>query len=190
MKNKKKTTNSKKEVQIKKEINSAIKKANKEGLDKIKVNHYNPVKTIVGEKRLTDPDTGEQYLVDLVQKNVYGDNGFYKIWLADLLGLMDEIAKGKMKIFFYLMDHMKKDNIILAGTTTEIAKNCKASMRTVYETLDYLHDKDIIRTIQRGVYQLNANLLFKGGSNARRAILVQYNKIDTIELTKDKQLEI
>lgn len=176
--------------QMKKEESKALKDGNKKGVESLQVMKSGLQSKIIGQKRYTDTETGEVVIADIVHKEAFGDTNFFKIWIADLIGLIDTMAKGKMKIFFYLIDCMRKDNLILAGTTRQIAAATKSSLATVYETLDYLHERDIIRTIQKGVYQLNPDLIFRGGSNHRRAILVQYKKIDTIELTKDKQLNI
>lgn len=187
MKNKKPTT--KKQSQLNKEQQKGEQQASKTSSN-ITTTKTGLQLKIIGQKNYIDADTGEVTTADIIHKEAYGDNNFYKLWLADLLGLIDPMAKGKMKIFFYLIDHLKKENYIIAGTTTEISKATKSSIHTVYQTLDYLHQRDIIRTIQKGVYQLNPDLIFKGGTNYRRTILVQYKKLDTIELTKDKQLEI
>lgn len=187
MKTKKSTTKS--NTQLKKEQTATLKKASKTSTN-ITTQKTGLQSKVIGQKNYVDPENGEVITADIIHKEAYGDNNFYKMWLADLLGLIEPLARGKLKIFFYLIDHLRKENLIIVGSTSDISKATKSSLKTVYDTLDYLHNKDIIRTIQRGLYQLNPDLLFKGGTNYRRAIFIQYQRLETIELTKDKQLEI
>lgn len=165
------------DAQVKKEIRQSVKTESKTS-DKITLQGTGLNQKVIAQKNYIDPETGETLEANFIRKDVYGDKGFYKIWLADILGLLDDAARGKMKIILYMLERIRSNNIILAGTVSEIAKGSHSSLTTVYETIDYLHERDVIRTIQRGVYQVNANLIFKGNHNARKLLVIEYNKLN------------
>ena len=43
-----------------------------------------------------------------------GDSGFHKIWLAEILDLMEEVGNAKIKVLMWLLSEADSQNQILA----------------------------------------------------------------------------
>lgn len=71
---------------------------------------------------------------------------------------------------------MDYSNNTLIKTIQEIINETGFSKMTVVETLKVLEKYDIIKR-KTGVIFLNPNVLFKGGTHKRRAVLIKYNDL-------------
>ncbi|MDU5085400.1 replication/maintenance protein RepL, partial [Veillonella sp.] len=83
----------------------------------------------VGYKELQDPNTGEVYPM---QMNVIEDRdfNFHKVWLQNLIMSMDSIANQKLKLAFWIIDHLNKENMLVM-TQRKIAEESGISLKTV-----------------------------------------------------------
>jgi len=131
---------------------------------------------ITERKEFIDPMTGEkvnQYVFKLEER----DANFYKLWLGHIITALDLIGNQKIRILSYILENINRDNIFI-GTQRAIATETKTSTQTVTITLKALMDADIIKRQQSGVYLINPDVIFKGGTNARMDILYQYYNVD------------
>ena len=55
-----------------------------------------------GQRKLIDTETGEILHTQVVTKSS-GDSGFHKIWLAEILDLMEEVGNAKIKVLMWLL---------------------------------------------------------------------------------------
>lgn len=136
-----------------------------------------------GKQSYINSDTGEVIDLTVMSKKVDTDFNFHKIWLKDLIKVLEALGSPKVKVFIYILETMNSENIAI-GTIRAIAEKLKISNDTVRVTIKILKDLDYLRMKQNGVYQLSPNLLVKGKSNRRQTLLMAYNNINVS--TSDK----
>jgi len=131
-----------------------------------------PIK-ISERKELVDPATGElidQYIIKIEDR----DANFHKLWLWHIASALELIGNQKIKILSHILESMNTDNLFI-GTNRAIAEKTETSTKTVNITLKMLMEADILRTHQQaGVYLINPDVIFRGGTNKRMDILYQY----------------
>jgi hypothetical protein len=138
----------------------------------------------VGKQEYLNIETG---VIDEFQvlKTQDIDFNFEKIWLTHLLDALDIVGNKKVKVLSWLLDNKNSDNHII-GTQRSIAEMANVSTPIVNETLRLLTSINAIRKVNSGVYQLNPDVIFKGGYQKRMNILLQFEKVEEIEHSKTK----
>ena len=132
----------------------------------------------VGSKTLVDKETGEEYPV---QMNVIEDRdfNFHKVWLQNLIMSMDSIANQKLKLAFWIIDNLNKENMLVM-TQRKIAEKTGISLPTVSKTIKLLCEPDgdevipFLQKINSGAYRVNPNVLFKGSHSNRMGVCFEY----------------
>lgn len=104
------------------------------------------------------------------------DFNFEKIWLTHLLEALDIVGNKKVKVLNWMFKNRNADNHII-GTQRSIAESASVSVPIVNETIKLLTNIKAIKKINSGVYQLNPDVMFKGGYKKRMNILLQYERI-------------
>lgn len=125
-----------------------------------------------GAQRYQNLDTGEIVDTQVVEKTV-GDVGFHKVWLAEILDLVDEVGNAKMNVLMWLLANADAQNRIVASWV-EIAAGAGVSRATVGALMGKLKAADILSEVKRGVWRLNPSVIFKGDHNKRMAVLIRY----------------
>lgn len=125
-----------------------------------------------GQRRLVDTSTGEVIDAQVVTKTA-GDVGFHKIWLHEILELVEEAGNAKMRVLMWLLSKADSQNQIWA-THQEIATACGASTKTVQRLMTALQAANVLTETRRSVWRLNPQVIFKGDHNKRMAVLVKY----------------
>lgn len=128
--------------------------------------------TFQGVQRLVNTETGEVIDAQVVTK-VAGDAGFHKIWLAEILDLVEEVGNAKMRVLMWLLEHADNQNQVWA-TWQEISEATQVSRRTVAALMSALRDANVITEVRRSVWRLNPSVIFKGDHNKRMAVLVKF----------------
>lgn len=128
---------------------------------------------IVGTQKYLNQDTGE-IIECQVMEIEERDANFQKFWLSHIMSAIDELSNAKMKLVFYIFENINPATNILLKTIDEMAQETKISQRTIIDTLKILQKHDIISR-KIGAIILNPNVLFKGDTNKRRAILTFYS---------------
>jgi DNA-binding transcriptional ArsR family regulator len=126
-----------------------------------------------GMRRICDVDTGDIMNVQVVDKSV-GDRGFKKIWMAQILDLVDEVGNAKMKVLAWLIDEADSKNQVLA-TLTEIAEATDTSRATVQRLMSVLKKANVIAETRRSLWRLNPDVVFAGSHDKRMSVLIRYN---------------
>lgn len=132
----------------------------------------------VGSKELIDPATGEIYPVQI---NTVEDRdfNFHKVWLQNFIMSLDSIANQKLKLAFWIIENLNKENMLVM-TQRKIAEKTGISLRTVSKTMRLLcepEEKDMIPFLQKinsGAYRVNPDVLFKGSHSNRMGICYQF----------------
>lgn len=125
-----------------------------------------------GLRRLVDTTTGEVIDAQVVTKTA-GDVGFHKIWLHEILELVEEVGNAKMRVLMWLLSKADAQNQVWA-TWSDIAKETGVSRRTVASLMAALRDANVLTETRRSVWRLNPQVIFKGDHNKRMAVLVKY----------------
>lgn len=135
----------------------------------------------VGVKTLVDETTGEEYPV---QVNVIEDRdfNFHKVWLQNLIMSMDCIANQKLKLAFWIIDNLNRENMLVM-TQRKISEKTGISLPTVSKTIKLLceakdeNGEDCIPFLQKinsGAYRVNPDVLFKGSHSNRMGVCFEY----------------
>lgn len=125
------------------------------------------------------------------------DFNFHKIWLEHILTSIDIIGNQKTKLAFWIMNNLNRDNQLIM-TQREIAKKTNMSTKTVNATIKALLESNFLQKTQLGVYRVNPEILFKGNTNNRMNVLLQYQEVraenekikQVVEKPTEKQLDL
>lgn len=137
-----------------------------------------------GQRRLVDTTTGEVIDAQVVVKTV-GDAGFHKIWLHEILELVEEVGTAKMRVLMWLLSKADAQNQVWA-TWKEIAEATGTGRATVARLMAALRDANVITETRRSVWRLNPEIIFKGHHNKRMAVLVKYRDEKQGDLFEDQ----
>ena len=128
----------------------------------------------VGYKDLVDPETGEHYPM---QMNVLEDRdfNFHKVWLQHLVNSLDSISNQKLRLAFWIIDNLDKENK-LTMTQRAIAEKSGMSLQTVSRTLRALQEGEpaFLVKINSGAYRVNPDVIWKGSHSNRMGVCYEY----------------
>jgi len=153
---------------------------------KVKGTNKNKLQQVMGNKKYQDPETGEILDFMVIQKNVNQDFGFHKIWLEDLMNILNSMGNRKMTILTYLLKIMRNSDNTLNFTMRSLSEDTGVSLQTCQSTITELLESNVLKrdTRVKQLYTFNPDLIVKGNSNKRRRILIEYNYNDEAEDTK------
>jgi DNA-binding Lrp family transcriptional regulator len=132
----------------------------------------------VSNRKYINETTGEVEDFTVIQKNVSADFNFHKIWLQDLLNVLDSFGNKKIKVMTYLLSKMRNEDNTVSTTLQLIAKETGISYATVQVTMREMIDSNVIKKIAAGTYQFNPDIIIRGSGTKRQRMLVEYNVID------------
>lgn len=130
--------------------------------------------TTVGTQKYIEESTGEIKEFTVIEKNITSDFNFHKIWLQDVLNILDSFGNKKILVITHLLKIMRNEDNTFSGSYREIAEACEVSLPTVSLVMNELIDGDVIKKVATGTYQFNPSLVVKGGSEKRRNLLIKY----------------
>jgi len=136
---------------------------------------------VIGKQKYINSDTGEIVELTVIEKNIGNDYNFHKIWLQDLLNILNSFGNKKIKILTYLLHKMRNEDNTVTVTYAEITEKLKISKPTISMTIRELIDANVIKKIAPATYQFNPDLIIKGNSGKRQALLIKYNFGDDTE---------
>lgn len=103
------------------------------------------------------------------------DANFHKLWLSHILQTIDLIGNQKMRLAFWILDHLNAENMLVMSQR-QIAEKTGISLKTVSLTIRALIQADFLIKINNSAYMVNPNILFKGGKNSRLNVLLKYKE--------------
>ena len=141
---------------------------------------------VIGLKEYIDPETGEivRMSVTSIQER---DANFHKIWLGHIIQALDLVGNTKIKLITFILENIDKENKLVM-TQRQIAKKSGFSLGTTVETLRLLREANFLTKINIGAYRVNSDIIWKGGSEERLNVLIQYSKERNIEKTKQEKM--
>jgi hypothetical protein len=129
---------------------------------------------VIGTETYLNQSTGELQEMQVISIQDR-DANFHKIWLSHLLYAMDIIGNQKTRFAYWLLDKMDENNYILM-TMRQMAIESKISLDTVSQTIKVLMESNFLIRRNIGVYQINPDMIFKGGKTKRMGVLLEYKK--------------
>ena len=129
---------------------------------------------VLGTQKYINQTTGEIEEMQVLSLEDR-DFNFHKIWLGHVINSLDLIGNQKIRLANFLLENMDSDNKICM-TLRQMAEQSKISTETVRITIKTLMEANFLRRINIGAYQINPDIIFKGGMNKRLNVLYQYNK--------------
>lgn len=145
-----------------------------------------------GMRRLRDEATGEIIETQVVERETsIGDVGFHKLWLGQILELIEEVGNAKMQVLMWLLRQADARNQIQASAR-EIASGAGVGVATANRLMRALQKADVItRNGRYGVWRLNPDVIFKGTQQARLNVLYRYREEqgDLFETTTEPDRE-
>ena len=132
----------------------------------------------VGHQKYLNQATGEVEDFTVIQKNVSADFNFHKIWLQDLLNVLDSFGSKKIKVMTYLLGKMRNEDNSVSVTYRSVAEDTGISYPTVAATMKEMAESNVLKKINSGTYQFNPDIIIKGNSNKRQKLLIEYNILD------------
>jgi len=130
---------------------------------------------VVGRKKYLDPETGELVDAEVIIKNIEQDNNFWKVWLLDLLNILEIVGNKKMKVIEFILTNIRREDNTISVTMREVAKKTGVSLPIVNETFKILQETNFLKKIRNGFYMINPDLMVKGRTGKRMNLLIQYN---------------
>jgi hypothetical protein len=148
----------------------------------------------IGTKIYVNPETGEEEIFTLVEKNISKDYNFHKIWLQDILNVIDTFGNKKILVLSYLLKNMRNEDNSFGGSYRDIAERCGVSLPTVSAVMTELLESNIIKRLYTATYQFNPAFIVKGGADKRKNLMIKYNYLEDekrqIENSKNADLDI
>jgi hypothetical protein len=130
--------------------------------------------TIIGTQRYINADTGEILETTVIEKEVDRDFNFHKIWLNDLMSVLNLIGGKKLDILKYLLSEMRTQDNTISVTYRQIEKELNTSQKTIAETMKILQEANFITKVQNGLYMVNPDVIVRGNGKKRDALMIKY----------------
>ena len=135
-------------------------------------------KTLIGTKTrsLVDMETGEQINVQQIVKRIYGQKMFWKVYLMDFLQILGVLDSKQVDVFIYILKNTEPSNNTFIGSQRKIAEIAGVSLDTVAKIMGKLQKVGFIKQIQRGVYQISADIMLRGSDYKKQLLLSYYDE--------------
>ena len=128
----------------------------------------------VRAKTFVDTETGE--VVPFQEVSVEDrDFNFHKVWLQHLVNSLDSISNQKLRLAFWIIDNLNKENQLVM-TQRQIAEKSGMSLKTVSRTMQALQEGSpaFLQRINGGAYMINPDVIWKGSHANRMGIVFDY----------------
>lgn len=121
-------------------------------------------------------ETGERRSFYTTTKDIAVNTNFWKIWMMDLLAVIDELGKGRIKVMKYILENLSPYDNSFSSTIDEICVATKSGSATVVSAIKQMKDADFLIEVRQSFYRINPQLIVKGRENHQRGIMVKYNE--------------
>jgi hypothetical protein len=142
---------------------------------------------IVGVENWINQETGEVKEFSVIKKSMSSDYNFHKVWLSDILSVLDNFGNKKLKILSHLLSKMRNEDNSVTTTYRMIEENTGISLPTITLTMNELIKANVLKKQCSGNYTFNPSLLVKGNSDKRKRLLIEYIYEDDKKQTKIRE---
>lgn len=151
---------------------------------------------VLGTETYVNERTGEVQEMQVISVEER-DANFHKLWLGHIVEALDMLGSKKLKIVTYIMQNLNEENMFIM-TYRKLERKLGVSRPTIAETFKTLQEANFLKRVQNGVYQVNPDVIFKGGKSKRLSVLIQYKKLEdeskepskAVKKAKEKGFEI
>lgn len=147
----------------------------------------NKKQKLVGVQEYINPNTGELVPMQVVSVEDR-DFNFHKVWLQHLVNSLDSISNQKLRLAFWIIDNLNKENQLVM-TQRQISDKSGMSLKTVQRTMKSLQEGNpaFLVKINGGAYMVNPNIIWKGSHSSRMGIIFDY--IEATGTTQEEEKE-
>ena len=138
-----------------------------------------------GDKWINEK-TGEVIETTEIYKYVEEDFNFHKVWIQDLIRILDLTGSKALKVINYLLGNMRNSDNTVSVTYRKMAEDLGISLFTVTKIMRILQEADFIRKQMNALYMINPDIVVKGSKNKRVSLLIRYIQIPA---QKQEQIE-
>lgn len=137
--------------------------------------YISQTQTLIGKqkKRLQDLDTGEVIEVEQITKRALGQKQFWKLFLVDFLQVLGVLDSKQVDVLIYILEHTREADNIYIGTYRKTSEETGVSLDTATKVMRKLQEKNFMKKIQNGVYQISPLIMMKG-SEHKKSLLLNY----------------
>lgn len=137
--------------------------------------YISQTQTLIGQqkKRLQDLDTGEVIEVEQITKRALGQKQFWKLFLVDFLQVLGVLDSKQVDVLIYILEHTREADNIYIGTYRKTSEETGVSLDTATKVMRKLQEKNFMKKIQNGVYQISPLIMMKG-SEHKKSLLLNY----------------
>ena len=136
--------------------------------------------------RWINEKTGEVIETTEIYKYVEEDFNFHKVWIQDLIRILDLTGSKALKVINYLLGNMRNSDNTVSVTYRQMAEDLNISLFTVTKIMKILQEADFIRKQMNALYMINPDIVVKGNKNKRVSLLIRYIQIPA---QKQEQIE-
>lgn len=130
-------------------------------------------------KEIVDADTGEIVPVCEVTKKIYGTGKhFHKVWLESFLESFSIAQCKQVDVMCYIYEHTSMSNNVFLGTYKSIAEAVGVSQPTIATIMKKMQEKNIIRKIQNGAWQINPAIIMQGSNNKQKMLITKFENLE------------
>lgn len=126
------------------------------------------------DTEMVDSETGEVVPVLRMNKKFYGNANFDKVFVKEFLAAYDVIQNKQVAVVNYIYNNMNRAENMFVGTYKKIAADVGVSEPTIASIMRKLQEKNILRKVQNGVWQINPRIIVRGSESKRRALITMY----------------
>ena len=140
------------------------------------------VKSIVRQRSIIEPSTGEIIDKFTEEKEIYPFKHFQKVRIIDLLDAMSkyDMTSSDIQILTFLMSNMIWSRNIVIASQTDIANELCLHISTVKRCIKKLINADIIIIQKYGIIKFNPKLIMMGDAELEKKLI---NDIDDLDKT-------
>ncbi|NDJ28032.1 plasmid replication protein [Campylobacter sp. MIT 19-121] len=127
-------------------------------------------------EKVVDKITGEVNFIEVAGMTYKymgeRDFNFMKMFYENFINVLESYFQGsnfKVSVLKFLLLNADKQNCVFA-TSQEIANVLKTTQQAVAKEMKILQDCNFIKKVRNGVYQINADILFKGSAKKRQEV--------------------
>ena len=149
----------------------------------------NKKQKLVGIQEYLNPNTGELLPMQVVSIEDR-DFNFHKVWLQHLVNSLDSISNQKLRLAFWIIDNLNKENQLVM-TQRQIADKSGMSLKTVQRTMKSLQEGNpaFLVKINGGAYMVNPDVIWKGSHSSRMGVIFDYIEATTTVQSEEKEDE-
>lgn len=127
---------------------------------------------VIGKETYINQQTGEIQEMQVINIEER-DANFHKLWLSHIIQAIDLMGNQKIKFAFWLLEQMNSENQITM-TIRQMSDKGNVSLQTASRAIKALVDSDFLVKVNMGVYQVNPDVIFKGGKGNRMNVMLSY----------------